>query len=71
MIFSIAMGADYSFYVKTIETHAHAFLPLNISAVGSVCCIVASTSPSHFEAQGDLFRLLIKMIFDCECTDMF
>ena len=29
------MGADYLFYVKTIETHAHAFLPLNISAVGS------------------------------------
>ena len=30
------MGADYSFYVKTIETHGRAFLPLNISAVGSV-----------------------------------
>ncbi len=30
------MGADHSFYVKTIETHARAFLPLNISAVGSV-----------------------------------
>ena len=24
--FSIAMGADYSFYVKTIDTHARAFL---------------------------------------------
>jgi hypothetical protein len=35
-IFSIAMGADYTFYVKNIETHAHAFLPLNISAVGTV-----------------------------------
>ena len=34
-IFSIAMDADYTFYVKSIETHAHAFLPLNISAVGS------------------------------------
>jgi hypothetical protein len=30
------MGADYSFYVKTIETHARAFLTLNILAVGSV-----------------------------------
>ena len=30
------MGADYSFHVKTIETHARAFLPLNISAVGTV-----------------------------------
>ena len=36
MIFLIAMGADYSFYVKTIETHARTFLPLNISAIGSV-----------------------------------
>ena len=36
LIFSIAMGADYTFYVKSIETHARAFLPLNISAIGSV-----------------------------------
>ena len=36
LIFSIAMGADYSFYVKTIETHARAFLTLNILAIGSV-----------------------------------
>ena len=36
MIFSIAMGADYSFYVKSIETHARTFLPLNISAIGTV-----------------------------------
>ena len=30
------VGADYSFYVKTIDTHARAFLPLNISAIGTV-----------------------------------
>ena len=36
LIFSIAMGADYSFYVKTIETHARAFLTLNILAIGRV-----------------------------------
>ena len=33
------MGADardYSFYVKTIETHARAFLALNILAIGRV-----------------------------------
>jgi hypothetical protein len=36
LIFSIAMGADHSFYVKTIETHARAFLSLNISAIGTV-----------------------------------
>ena len=34
--FSIAMDADYSFYVKTIETYARAFLALNISAIGRV-----------------------------------
>ena len=27
---------DYSFYVKTIETHARAFLTLNILAIGRV-----------------------------------
>ena len=30
------MGADFSFYVKTIETHARAFLTLNILAIGMV-----------------------------------
>ena len=30
------MGADYSFNVKTIETHARAFLALNILAIGRV-----------------------------------
>ena len=42
LIFSIAMGADHSFYVKTLETHARAFLPaLNISAVCSVLIFYA------------------------------
>ena len=36
MIFSIAVGANYSFYVKTIETHERAFLALNILAIGRV-----------------------------------
>ena len=30
------MVADYSFYVKTIETHARAFLSLNILAISRV-----------------------------------
>jgi hypothetical protein len=30
------MGADYSFYVKTIETHARTFLALNILAIDRV-----------------------------------
>ena len=29
LIFSIAMVADYTFYVKSIESHARTFLPLN------------------------------------------
>ena len=33
---SMAMGADYSFYVKTFETHVRAFLTLNILAIGRV-----------------------------------
>ena len=36
LIFSIAMVADYSFYVKTIETHARAILTLNSLAIGRV-----------------------------------
>ena len=35
-IFSIVLGSENLSYVKSIETHARAFLPLNISAVGSV-----------------------------------
>ena len=34
------MGADHLFSVKTIETHARAFLPLNISAVCSVDILI-------------------------------
>ena len=36
LVFSIAMGADYSFYVKTIETHARAFFKVIIFSIGSV-----------------------------------
>jgi hypothetical protein len=32
--FSIAMDANYSFYVKNIETHAREVLPLDILAIG-------------------------------------
>ena len=39
-IFSIVLGAEY---VKSIETHARTFLPLNISAVGSVCALDVKT----------------------------
>ena len=42
MIFSIAMSADYAFYVKTIETYVRAFLALNILAIGRVATHLCS-----------------------------
>ena len=39
LIFSIAMGADYLIYVKTIDTHARTFLTLNILAIGRVASL--------------------------------
>jgi hypothetical protein len=38
------MGADYTFDVKTIETHACTFLTLNILAIGRVEDSTLSTS---------------------------
>ena len=35
-IFSIFLGAEYLSYVKSIETHARAFLTLNILCIGTV-----------------------------------
>ena len=39
LIFSIAMGAEYLFYMKSIETHARAFLALIILGIGTVLII--------------------------------
>ena len=36
LIFSILMGANYLFYMKTIDTHARTFLALDILALGRV-----------------------------------
>ena len=36
LISSIVLGAEYLSFVKSIETHVCALLPLNNSAVGSV-----------------------------------
>ena len=44
LIFSIAMGADYSFYVKTIETHARSFFKVIIFSIGSVI----ATKPNNY-----------------------
>ena len=50
LIFSIAMGADHSFYMKTIETHVRTFLPLNISAL----CKTESDNWTGFGGLGGL-----------------
>ena len=39
-IFLIVLGAEYLYYVKSIETHVGAFLPLDISAIGTVCSVL-------------------------------
>ena len=44
---AVLPGADHSFYVKTIETHARAFLPLSISAIGTVLAL-------HIEVLSDI-----------------
>ena len=44
MIFSIAMGADCSFYVKSIATYAPAFFGYNSSVLASVLFIELSLS---------------------------
>ena len=41
-IFSIVLGAEYLYYVKSIETHARAFVTLNILSIGTVCCFIFS-----------------------------
>ena len=45
LIFSIAMGADYSFYVKTIETHARAFFNVIIFSISSVNTVFSINLP--------------------------
>ena len=37
-IFSIVLGAEYLSYVKSIKTHARAFLTVNILSIGTVIC---------------------------------
>ena len=37
--FHVKMGAEYLFYMKSIETHARAFLALIILGLGTVQCV--------------------------------
>ena len=47
-IFSIVLGAENLSYVKSIETHARAFLPLNILSIGTVCWLLPKVSTVSF-----------------------
>ena len=51
-IFSIILGAEYLSYVKSVETHARTFLPLNISAVGSVLLSYCSMTKKEVNVLG-------------------
>ena len=42
------MGADYSCYVKNTETQARTFLPLNISAIGTVLSMYLGRQLQNF-----------------------
>ena len=48
------MGAEYLFYMKFIETHARAFLPLNKSAIGSVMNFTYARAVERTENPGGL-----------------
>ena len=50
------MGADYTFYVKTIETHARAFLTLNILIIGRV---EKSREIADFQKFADNYKLKV------------
>ena len=64
-IFLIVKGAEYLSYMKSIETHARAFLPLNISAVGSVINVVlAAPYPPYYT---ELFWTKIFCNTNCFC----
>ena len=43
------MGANYTFYVKTIDTHACAFLTFNILYIGTVCILDFFPSLIHIQ----------------------
>ena len=47
-IFLIVLGAEYSSYVKSIETHACAFLTLNILSIGTVIWPFSQSGQSGF-----------------------
>ena len=67
--FSIAMGANYSFYVKTIETHLHAFLALNILAIDRVIC-ATRLKKLHDRELSTLYFKVLEIWICCIGLDM-
>ena len=69
------MGADLLFYLKTIETNACAFLPLNISAIGTVMFIILPKKWFSNEQFVYLFAILrylkVKMYQILHCGEKF
>ena len=66
LIFSIAIGADYAFYVKTIKTHLRAFLAPNILAIGRVMTkdfIFEATQMFPLQLVGKNFKWLADLQF--------
>ena len=61
LILSIAMDANYSFYVKTVETHAHVFLTLSILAIGGVFKVKVSMGCSATQSSCKEFLRVPKM----------
>ena len=59
------MSANHSFYVTTIETHARAFLPLNISVIGTVQGV--SYSVIYFIISGKVERISLSIHGDISC----
>ena len=50
LIFSIVLGAEYSFYLKSIATYAPAFLGYNNSALARVRALGAMRAPKIIKA---------------------
>ena len=59
MIFSIAMGANYSFYVKSIAICAPAFFGYIISVLASVILLVPETLIFIALVMGNFFSMAI------------
>ena len=55
---------EYYRAVISFSSCIYSFVAIVITDCHLIYHIVASTSPSHFEAYAGLFRLLMKMTFD-------